>query len=675
MVQLRNTRFGLLVIMLCAGALMNPPPRTRALAAPPAPVQLAYRTDRSDPTLPWYQLKPGEFPPPRSDHAVAGALVEADFIHRAGQFRDTATGELTDFKLLPFAVLRYQGADADLRDIPLGTSLTFSLFQDEHGAFTKVARAEDAFSLAAKTDQPLAPLTIQQRKRHTAFLKERGLPALVEWVRGKDMAVTLLGDAEDLRSLLNSQGIDLAKMALQQGRLRAVVANQDLRTYNPPVDGEGSTVLECQRILPNRFGCSGARLVIEPNLLLEGFRKGHIIRLFAPGWPVHDMPYGETLYSEAPNALVEEESPNQYPFRTDFGNADLPWYHLTAGVFPPYGSQHMTSGELVTMDAPHRRGQFKSDQSSKLVDFTLPPFGGALYHNADANLDDLPLGMHYRFYLYPDEHNAFTRAALIEDDFTRAVQERVTYRVESIDPKARTLNLARQLAPMKDEHDHLVQPPDLSHGVFGLTDRTLVWKGAGGGKVADLAKGDLAGAGLTGTDLAKGDTAGVGLAAGDLLLIELNGRTSHHRGDCIQIWDGPAAWKQATDQTQAHRARRLKAQGIPAWVDKVDGREMTITFFTASRADLAHVLGGDPWGKSVWAVGVNDQLAPGGAGAVKLGFKNHLPEGTTVSTYGCGGVRWVLESAGAPAPFAQGQIIRVRKDGWEPDVPPLQPKR
>ncbi len=46
-----------------------------------------FRTDFANAHLPWYQPKPGEFPPHHSDHRVSGELVSADFIHRTGQFR------------------------------------------------------------------------------------------------------------------------------------------------------------------------------------------------------------------------------------------------------------------------------------------------------------------------------------------------------------------------------------------------------------------------------------------------------------------------------------------------------------------------------------------------------------------------------------------------------------
>ena len=57
-----------------------------------------------------------------------------------------------------------------------------------------------------------------------------------------------------------------------------------------------SKIVEIQSAPTDRFGCSGERWIIKPELLLEGYRKGHVVRLFIDGWPIKDMPKGESLY-------------------------------------------------------------------------------------------------------------------------------------------------------------------------------------------------------------------------------------------------------------------------------------------------------------------------------------------------------------------------------------------
>lgn len=345
------------------------------LVCPPisaAESKVPYRTDNANESLPWYQLKPGEFPPIGSEHRVGGDLMKVDFIHRTGQFRADG-GKLVDFTLLPFASAVYLNAYADLRDLPLGTHMVFFLYQDEKGAFTKVAHLMDNFSVLASggftyrldemklkegkllvakqnlsekqsdlgrsellvdekthiwkgdkqvkatdfavgdsllfnfTGAAQAPLHCtdvwvgaethklvaeRQRKKHNAFLKERGLPAWIDRVDGDKLTVTLFsGDQTGLKALFKDENIVPKDRAVN-----AAVANEELRTYNPPVDSMRSKIVEILKAPTDCYGCSGERWVIQPELLLEGYRKGHIIRLFVDGWPINDMPKGESLY-------------------------------------------------------------------------------------------------------------------------------------------------------------------------------------------------------------------------------------------------------------------------------------------------------------------------------------------------------------------------------------------
>src|SRR5436190_10918624 len=151
-----------------------------------------------------YRLQPGEFPPLHSEQRVNGELVEADFIHRTGQFRKDGTGELVDFTLTPYAAVRYRNAEADLRDIPLGTRCEFFLYKDEQGTFSIAAalRGENEADAAAAEEQ---------RKRHNVFLKARGLAAWIDRVDGTKLTLTFFGDPAGMKALFKDEGIDLAK--------------------------------------------------------------------------------------------------------------------------------------------------------------------------------------------------------------------------------------------------------------------------------------------------------------------------------------------------------------------------------------------------------------------------------------------------------------------------------
>jgi hypothetical protein len=84
---------------------------------------------------PDYVPKPGEFPPLEKAHSIAGELVFADHVNRLGVLHLVCNGDFEfyrgasphRFALLPYGIVRYHGAPAELRDIPIGTVL--------HGGF------------------------------------------------------------------------------------------------------------------------------------------------------------------------------------------------------------------------------------------------------------------------------------------------------------------------------------------------------------------------------------------------------------------------------------------------------------------------------------------------------------------------------------------------------------
>jgi hypothetical protein len=684
--------------------------------------RLPYRTDTANEQLPGYRLKPGEFPPLGSEHRVSGELLEADFIHRSGQFRSAETGELAEFSLLPFATVMACHAEGDLRDIPLGTLCQFALYQDDRGAFTKVAAIHDESSRlanqgliyrldkanveAGKLDVTLRRLnqgqedlghsqlsvseetrvwksggkaklgdlavgdellvnvsgntpqgpgrcldiwagaeaqklaTEQQHKRHESFLKERGLACWIDRVDGKKLTVTLFGDPPSLQALCKREGIVPSQWATEHRGVDSVVANEELRTYNPPVDRKRARVLEFQPIATDAHGCSGIRWVIEPDLLLEGFRKGRIIRLFAhPSWPVNDMPFGEGLYSEAPNVKPATLEPLHYPYRTDFANEDLPWYRLRPGEFPPFESHHLVCGELVKVDVAHRSGQFRTDRTGELVDFTMPPFGTVLSLNAEADLRDLTIGTRCLFFLHQEDRGAFTKATVIMDHYTRFARDDLSYRIDALELAKGRILLSWRHAPVRDEKEALIQPPDLGRGEFAVDDKTRVWKGD---RQIALSK----------------------LAVGDELLLNLSGQTASSRGICTDIWVGRETHKLVTEKQRVRHDAFLKETGLPAWVESVEGKTLTIHFFSGNPNHFRTLLNSDVKGDGILLTPVDEELGSTGPTSTKWRLKEQMTDGSTVGTYGSSGMRWRIEAEKLDEPIRAGQILRVFREGW-----------
>jgi len=80
-----------------------------------------------------FRPTPGKFPPIEEAKGYRGELVFVDHVNRRGSLRlhidgHFQEGRLHHFAMLPYGIIRYRGAPADLRDIPIGTVLYGQFF-------------------------------------------------------------------------------------------------------------------------------------------------------------------------------------------------------------------------------------------------------------------------------------------------------------------------------------------------------------------------------------------------------------------------------------------------------------------------------------------------------------------------------------------------------------------
>jgi hypothetical protein len=323
--------------------------------------------------------------------------------------------------------------------------------------------------------------------------------------------------------------------------LSTVVANEELRSWNPPVDREHGSVLEVKKVPTECYGCSGVQVVIKEPYMLEGFRRGRVVRVFGMGWTVKDPPYAQGLmnygYGGPTNKEVMEntakEYPLQFPYRTDFGNENLPWFRLRAGDVPPQYSEHRVLGELVKVDLEKHTGQFRADRTGDTVDFTLLPGGTVRYLNATASLADLSPGTRYSFQMYQDENGAFTKAWQISDDFTHLAANFTTLRVLALKLNEGRIDVSWQLTKMKNYNGDMVQVPDLGQKVLLVTPETRVWRGEQQVKLSDI-------------------------AVGDQLLVDMSGEFPGQPAHCTDIWVGEDTHKLMTEQQSKKLASAKK---------------------------------------------------------------------------------------------------------------------
>lgn len=136
----------------------------------------------------------------------------------------------------------------------------------------------------------------QQRDAHRLYLREHGLAGRVEVVddKARTMTVTLF---EDFDLALRD---DFSKPAIVREKqvppfVSIAVAEDSLRAYDPINDIKRGPVLGWKEV-PRVPGSSGWQITVQPEVMLEGFRPGRVVRLFAGVWGVTDLPREEKLF-------------------------------------------------------------------------------------------------------------------------------------------------------------------------------------------------------------------------------------------------------------------------------------------------------------------------------------------------------------------------------------------
>lgn len=359
-----------------------------------------FRTDaNNDESLEWYQIEPGKFPPEGSAHYFAGELIGIDPINRKGALRPDRTDtqrrshwdRTVQFALLPYAKVMYNGAYAELRDIPLGTHLHGLFYKRDPKAprlnlpgaygrmhveadFSRCFLLEDDFSHRQRLGQAwrvesvnheenkleatllqiegvdgkpssvegkpatfdLMPYTRvlvgnrvtglkalekgqlihfnltwatlygrgritaiwadeearnlatrHQANVHQAFIKEHGFPGWVEAVDNEQKLVTI-----SLFSNVEPKLYDVMKEGEGHSLL---VAEPTLRTYDQVNDRKNGPIVKIEKLDPQP-GFSGVQIQHKPDLLLEGYRQGRIVRIVPGTWGLISIPLEERLW-------------------------------------------------------------------------------------------------------------------------------------------------------------------------------------------------------------------------------------------------------------------------------------------------------------------------------------------------------------------------------------------
>ncbi|MDF1755410.1 MAG: hypothetical protein P1U89_21660 [Verrucomicrobiales bacterium] len=126
-----------------------------------------------------------------------------------------------------------------------------------------------------------------QKEKHLIYQKQRGLAGRVDAVDNKNRLVTI-----DIFGGVSPELLDDLQKDLEVG---VAVARESLVTYDPVNDRKRGPIVEIKKVDPAP-GSSGVQITVNPNLLLEGYRPGKIVRVYPANWPVIALPMEERYF-------------------------------------------------------------------------------------------------------------------------------------------------------------------------------------------------------------------------------------------------------------------------------------------------------------------------------------------------------------------------------------------
>jgi hypothetical protein len=281
--------------------------------------------------------------------------------------------------------------------------------------------------------------------------------------------------------------------------------------------------------------------------------------------------------ADAPAYRTDADGPsNKKVLRPD--GKPLEWFQLVDGEFPPEGSAHAITGDLILVEHPKRIFHIRVDRDDSQdrgvwdlpLEAEMLPYGSIYYHGSLAALSDIPLGTHLRglFYKRPPTDKTpppdgayrrgitpdvdFRRCFRIEDDFTFFMRQKQLWKIESVDVAAQKVT-----ARLHQDGKPIGEPK-----IFELNPSSRVFQGR---------------------SFAKLDA----IQPGQDVLFNLTWTTLYGPGRITDLWLDAEARELATAQQNEQNRVYIRDRGLPAWVSAVDDEQEIVTVTLFNNVDAA----------------------------------------------------------------------------------------
>jgi hypothetical protein len=316
-----------------------------------------------------------------------------------------------------------------------------------------------------------------------------------------------------------------------------------------------------------------------------------------------------TLIAVATRASYAAEA----PIRPATSPATKPVLKIIPGqVIVPTDNMRRPWGELISIDFANRTGKFRKDGTDEIMSFIVLPYAELLHHGAFGDLEDFRPGERAIFRLHPNEQGEWIWLTYIQDEMNMMLGHKEFFYVDSVDKEHHSLTVTQA-----NQDKSFVR----EKGIVIETDKdTRFWKKGQPASFQDIKPGDAL----------RTKTHGVG-----------KGKT---RVAWEVFFDEESLLKFQAEQKAVHAARMAK-DGLPGYVDAVEGQQIKLTLFREAGEQAAKL-----------AKGKQIQLAPAGPDR-----QASMPaiEGTIVTTSKVGVLTKVVATIPATQNFKPGEVARL----------------